>query len=238
MENHFQSAYLERLRDAMEIQQRTRGEIASCIQYAQRLMSAGLPVLFDDVHVYNVLKWRRRSRRDYHIFSLVQKGKVREITAPSRALKCRQRWILYHILQKLEVSRHAHGFVKNRSIKTNAALHMAHDYALCMDIEDFFPSIQEEAVRQVFVRAGYSRRAAAALADICCCRGALPQGAPTSPGLANLVFSREDEALALLAEEKGATYSRYADDLTFSSNAPLGGLSAAARRLLQKAGFA
>ena len=65
---------------------------------------------------------------------------------------------------------------------------MTHDYALCMDIEEFFPSIKEDTVKEVFARAGYSRRAANALADMCCYFGALPQGAPTSPYLANLVF--------------------------------------------------
>lgn len=237
MEKNFESTYLQILQDAMEAQNRSKEEIALCVQYARKLMSGGLPVFFDAPHVYKVLKWQEHHPQEYHTFYLMQKGKVREITAPSRKLKLRQRWILDHILLKLKVSNYAHGFVKDRSIKTNAELHAAHDYALCMDIEDFFPTIKEDAVKRVFVRAGYSKRAAAALADICCHLGVLPQGAPTSPCLANLVFAQEDAELALLAKQYHATYSRYADDLIFSADMPLKGLTEAVDQLLQGAGF-
>lgn len=236
MEDSFKFVYLQRLQNAMEVQKRAKEDITLCVQYAQKLISDDLPVLFDETHVYDVLKWKK-SRHEYHVFYLVQKKKMREITAPNPALKLRQRWILDHILLKLKVSDHAHGFVKNRSIKTNAEPHSTHDYALCMDIEDFFPSIKEDSVKQVFTRAGYSRQAAVALADMCCYQGVLPQGAPTSPALANLVFFQEDEQLALLAKQNHATYSRYADDLTFSSNIPLNNISTTVNQILLKNGF-
>ena len=102
---------------------------------------------------------------------------------------------------------------------------MHHDYVLCMDIEDFFPSISRSTVVRVFTHTGYSKSAASALADLCCYQETLPQGAPTSPYLANIIFYQIDEQLALLAREYGAIYSRYADDLTFSSNTPLDHLS-------------
>ena len=237
MENNLESTYLQRLQDAMKAQNRPEEEIALCVRYARKLMSDDLPVLFDRVHVYQVLQWERDNQQNYHVFYLMQKGKIREITAPSRALKQRQRWILDCILTKLDVSDHAHGFVKDRSIKTNAELHATHDYALCLDIEDFFPSIKQEKAMRVFARAGYSRRASAALADLCCYLGTLPQGAPTSPGLANLVFAQTDEQLASLAKQHNATYSRYADDLTFSSNTPLDNLLEAVEQVLQNDGF-
>lgn len=237
MEKFLKSVYLDRLQNALETQQRTKEEIVTCTQYAQKLMADNLPVLFEENHVYQVLKWKKSNQQQYHTFYLVQKGKEREITAPSRELKRRQRWILDNILTKLKISDYAHGFVKNRSIRTNAELHMTHDYALCMDIEDFFPSIKEDTVKEVFARAGYSRRAANALADMCCYFAALPQGAPTSPYLANLVFIEKDHELALLAKQHDATYSRYADDLTFSSDNPLGNLSDAVNQVLQNNGF-
>lgn len=237
MEKDFVSEYLRRLERAMQAQGRPEEAVRQCLRYARQLLDRDLPVLFDGRHVRQVLQVEAGQRWDYHVFHLIQKGKMREITAPSRKLKRKQRWILEHILQKQEVSPYAHGFVAGRSIKTNALLHASHDYVLCMDIADFFPSIPQSAAFRVFAMAGYAPRAADALAEICCHDDVLPQGAPTSPCLANLVFSQTDAQLAGLAERYGAVYSRYADDLTFSSDGPLHGLAEAAESILLESGF-
>src|SRR6185436_14613677 len=88
-----------------------------------------------------------------------------------------------------------------------------------LDLEEFFPSISIARVVQVYKIAGYSARGAWILARLCTLEGALPQGAPTSPKLANLACYRLDRRLAEFAECKGFVYTRYADDLTFSGSA-------------------
>lgn len=230
-------AYLSRLRAAMTERAREAGEIARCVRYAERLLRSDLPVLFDGTHVWQVLRMEHVDRNRYHSFNISQGEKERLITAPSRPLKARQRWILDVILSRLEVSPYAQGFEQARSIKTNALIHADHDYVVCLDIRDFFPSIGQRAVAGAFCGAGYTVSAAGALADICCYGGALPQGAPTSPRLSNIIFKGLDFQLAEIAEKYGAAYSRYADDMTFSADCPLPGIVEAVSALLAQHGF-
>ena len=237
MDGDFRLDYICSLQQELMTQSYSQEEVASCLCYAEQLLNRNLPVLFDDQHVKEVLQLNKIQKQTYHTFFLYQKGKNREITAPSLLLKYRQRWILDNILSYLRVSDYAHGFVKGRSIKTNAMLHAQHEYVLCMDIEDFFPSIQKDAVVRIFVNAGYSKRASLALGDICCYQNVLPQGAPTSPYLANLVFYQLDEQLGALAKKFNAVYTRYADDLTFSGNSPLDGLVSNIIDILEKSRF-
>lgn len=230
--------YIQRLRAAMRERTYDTAEIEACSAYAQALLSKDLPVLFDARHVDRVLRLGMIDLCGYHTFSLSQRtGKERTITAPSRPLKQRQKWILSQILSKLPVSPCAHGFESGRSIRTNALLHAGHDYVLCLDIQDFFPSIPRWSVVAVFQAAGYSPGASQLLADVCCFDGVLPQGAPTSPRLSNIIFRDLDGQLAAIAAEEGAIYSRYADDLTFSSDHGLARIPERVRGPLLEHGF-
>ncbi len=229
--------YIARLRANLEDRRYNRREIDRCVQYARRLHGADLPILFDRSHIDRVFRLNQIKPNEYHVFYIPQKNKIREITAPSRSLKIRQRWILKHILSKLRVSPYAHGFEEDRSILTNALVHVNHDYALCLDIEDFFPSIPRGLVIRVFRDAGYSNSAARGLSELCCYCGVLPQGAPTSPRLANLIFKEIDERLAALSAEYGAVYSRYADDLTFSADNAVYPMLREISSLLRQKGF-
>lgn len=229
--------YLQRLRSAMSDQRRSSAEIEACCGYAEMLLSRGLPVLFDAGHVWKTLRLQEIDLTSYHTFYISQIAKDRRITAPSQPLKQRQKWILREILSKLEVSPYAHGFEAGRSIKTNALLHADHPYVLCVDIQDFFPSISSQAVQRIFQEAGYSPSAAQMLGQLCCYQGVLPQGAPTSPKLSNLFFRKLDRQLAEVADRAGAVYSRYADDLTFSSSIPLRGLLPRVKTCLKAEGF-
>lgn len=196
--------------------------VIRCCKYAKKLMGKNLPVFFDEEHIYQVLRTRGISLEDsYHTFDLIHDNKVRTILAPSKKLKARQRWILDNILNNIKVSKYAHGFELNRSIKTHAQLHANHDFVICMDIKDFFPSISEEKVFALFKQIGYTTRASQELTRLCCFKGALPQGAPTSPKIANIICKRMDREIQRFAKENGITYSRYADDLTFSSNSEM-----------------
>ena len=154
----------------------------------------------------------------YHIFQIINGEKTRTINAPSIKLKCRQKWILRNILSSITIPSYIHGFVKGKSIKTNAESHIGQKEILCLDLKDFFPSITFESVINVFIELGYSRTVATRLAQICTCRRVLPQGGVTSPMIANIVALKMDYKLYEFALENDCTYTRYADDLTFSWN--------------------
>jgi hypothetical protein len=173
-------------------------------------------------------------------------GNIRLIEAPKKKLKELQRVILRELLEKIPTHEAAHGFVKGRSVKTFAAPHVGQRVVLRMDLRDFFPSIAGSRVQAFFRTAGYPDAVADLLGGICTNAAPrrmwktlgkgldplamaearalyafrhLPQGAPTSPALANLCAYRVDCRLNGLAEAAGATYTRYADDLAFSGGA-------------------
>jgi RNA-directed DNA polymerase len=179
----------------------------------------------------------------YHYRVLAKKsGRIRLIESPKPRLKELQRKILTLILNKIPSHGAAHGFVKGRSIKTFTAPHVARRVVLRMDLQDFFPSIARARIQTSFRTAGYPEQVADLLGGICTnatpkrvwegalevdvnqlwdtrslyARPHLPQGAPTSPALANLCAYRVDCRLAGLAKSAGAEYTRYADDLAFS----------------------
>ena len=173
-------------------------------------------------------------------------GSIRLIEAPKERLKAMQRKILAEILERIPVHDAAHGFRRGRSIKSFAEPHVGQQVVLRMDLRDFFPSIRGGRVQTLFRIAGYPEPVADLLGGICTNasprglwkvlgRGLdtermvearslyawphLPQGAPTSPALANLCAYRVDCRLTGLAKTAGAVYTRYADDLAFSGGA-------------------
>jgi hypothetical protein len=185
----------------------------------------------------------RHELHHYHYRILAKPfGSVRLIEAPKPRLKAIQRRILGSILEHIPPHPAVHGFRKGHSIKTFAAPHSNKRVVLKMDLHDFFPSIGGPRIQALFRTAGYPEPVADLLGGLCTnvapksiwapmpdvdasaisdarmlyARPHLPQGAPTSPGLANICAYRADCRLAGLAEAAGATYTRYADDLAFS----------------------
>jgi retron-type reverse transcriptase len=157
-------------------------------------------------------------------------GGVRHIAAPRAELKEAQRLILRKLLDALEPHPASHAFVTGRSTLTNATPHVGARIVLKMDLADFFPTIHFGRIIGLFEQYGASKAAARSLAALVTYRptlddgrvawpSILPQGAPTSPAIANLVCRRMDARLAALAEDAAARYTRYADDLTFSFKA-------------------
>jgi hypothetical protein len=155
------------------------------------------------------------------------KGGTRRIAAPRAPLRRVQRQILDRILARVPVHDACHGFVAGRSTVSNAAPHQGAAVVLKLDLQDFFPTLHYRRVAGLFRSLGYNAEVAGVLAGLTTYRprlddgrvvwpGRLPQGAPTSPALANLACRRLDRRLAQLAVRLGATYTRYADDLTFS----------------------
>lgn len=154
----------------------------------------------------------------YRTYEVSKKsGGKRLIAQPNRALKAVQAWILRNILNKLSSSSYSKGFDLGTSILENALPHQGANYVLTLDLENFFPSITANKVFGVFSSVGYSKKISAVLTNLCVFQGALPQGAPTSPKLANLVCAKLDARIHGYAGPRGIVYTRYADDITLST---------------------
>lgn len=165
-------------------------------------------------------------------------GTMRRIHSPREPIRSIQRWVLENILNAYRPHDVAHGFVRGRSIMSNASEHIGNAVLIAMDIADFFPSITNRRVRKGFERLGYPYSVALLLANLCTRAGFLPQGAPTSPALSNLICYRLDRRLSGLARSRGFSYSRYADDMAFSSNdSRLVLLIPFIRQIIQEDGF-
>jgi retron-type reverse transcriptase len=153
----------------------------------------------------------------YQAFELPKRsGGTRTIQAPDPALKNIQRQLYRRVLKRLPVHAAVTGFRPGYSIASNAACHTGQAVVVRMDINDFFGSTTAKRVEKYFRHLGWNKAAATLLTRLCTHEGALPQGAPTSPVLANAVNFQMDARLAGLARKHGAVYTRYADDLTFS----------------------
>ena len=160
---------------------------------------------------------RLGSQYYYRPFTVPKRnGDRRQILAPSPSLKALQRRLLARYLSRLPAHPSATAFVRGGSTIANARLHAGQAVIATTDIQDFFLSTTANRVRQLFLELGWHGRSLATLMRICVYRDALPQGAPTSPCLSNLVNVQLDQALSNLARRSGATYTRYADDITFS----------------------
>ncbi|HBA97914.1 MAG TPA: reverse transcriptase [Lachnospiraceae bacterium] len=173
---------------------------------------------------------------NYYRFDIPKKsGGMRHIAAPKTHLKTAQRQILDQILQKAGISDLSHGFIKSRSVLTGARAHSTSpDLLINIDLEDFFPTITFERVRGLYQSFGYSGYIASLLAMICtyCERmpleikgetkyiktsgRILPQGSPASPMITNIICRNMDKRINGLCKKLGITYTRYADDMSFS----------------------
>lgn len=172
----------------------------------------------------------------YARFDIPKKtGGMRRISAPMPRLKAVQHWILANILDKVPLHDAAHGFRKQRSIVSNARPHVGAEVVVNVDLKDFFPTLGFNRIRGMFRGLGYGEAAATIFALLTSepeveevvldgqtffvASGVrkLPQGAPTSPAITNIVCRRMDARLRGAATKLGFTYTRYADDLTFSS---------------------
>lgn len=118
----------------------------------------------------------------------------------------------------LHIPKSVHGFIKNRSIITNAQQHTQKKIVLNVDIKDFFNSISSAEVKRVFISIGFHANIAEALTRTITVNDALATGFPTSPTVSNIVCIIMDRVFESVCEKRGITYTRYADDLTFSSN--------------------
>lgn len=157
----------------------------------------------------------------YKTFFISKKdGNQRKINAPSLSLKIAQRWVLESILYKIKTSQYSYGFTKGKRkgspLVYCAEKHKNNLYILKLDLKNFYPSIKREKVYYAFSNIGYNADVSNLLANICVADGELPQGAVTSPYLANLICRKLDLRIAGYCNKRNIVYTRYADDLTFS----------------------
>lgn len=200
----------------------------------------------------------------YYRYEIPKKnGKMRKIAAPKPGLKSVQRKILDEILVKVPIAEVSHGFRKQHSVVTGAKAHQLSPKLLInMDLENFFPTITFARVRGLFEAFGYCGYVSSLLAMLCtyCERIAievkgetcyvkttdriLPQGSPASPMLTNIICSHMDYRISGLAAKYGFTYTRYADDMSFSlpredkrDDIPLGSFFSILSQIIEEEGF-
>ena len=156
--------------------------------------------------------------RFYTVYQIPKKnGKFRTIEAPSALLKKIQRKILKKLVSR-HTSKVAMAFEKKRNIIQNAKLHLKQPVIVGLDVKDFFPSLKFELVWKYFRDQNIAREPARLIATLCTFKGHLPQGAVTSPFLANRLLREFDETMLHRCHQAKVNYSRYADDITLSGS--------------------
>ncbi len=218
---------------------------------------------FLDIDIYKLLEYCVAKKKTtpqefpYRRFHIMKKsGEKRQILAPKKELKKIQERIHEEILKNIMPSDFAHGFREGYSIVTNARIHLGAQVIYNIDLKNFFPSIKFDKVFRLFKDVGYSGRIASLLAALCTIpprhyyakkkqwildRSSyyspnlhyVPQGAPTSPIISNLVCLFLDDDLNRIANEYNFKFTRYADDITFSS-LEKEGVSEDFRKLIKK----
>jgi len=205
--------------------------IKESVSYARNLLGQNFPVIFDEKHfsilingdVKDIISYVYYLKQEYKEFFIKKRnGGKRHISVPPIDLKRMQSWILKNILEKdVNALESVHSFIKkdetgSRGIFTNAQVHSCCEWMVKVDILHFYDNIHIYQVKEYFISLGYTEEVANLLAEICTFKNRLPQGAPTSPALSNLICRKMDADFRALCENHGWSYSRYADDMTFS----------------------
>lgn len=179
-------------------------------------VAAMLEVTLGDL---NYWIYRTPEPRRYSTFLIPKKsGTARKIDAPNDNIKILQQK-LNRVLQTVYWAKPSvHGFILGKNVRSNAEQHSNKRWVFNVDLEDFFPSINFGRVRGMFMGQPYNlpQKVATVLAHLCCFQGNLPQGSPTSPIVSNMICAQMDSQLQHLALKHNCTYTRYADDITFS----------------------
>jgi len=199
--------------------------IAHALTYAQHLWNSELPIIFDEEHLaalvgfeFTALREALTRPRSLYQTSYIPKhsGGYRRIDALIESLKKCQLWVLRNILQRIPVHLSANAFIVGRSIRDNALMHTGQPIVISLDVKDFFSSLSATKCEKLFIDLGYDTGVAQMLRQITTFESALPQGAPSSPALSNLLMRKFDAAMLKETIDRGIRYTRYADDITVS----------------------
>ena len=218
---------LSRWKEFLDANLRGQETKLAFLKYIEALSERHVPVIFELSHLSSLLGITEKTLASiinspssfYRKFVIPKRnGGHREINSPYPVLLSAQRWIYENILKVVAPHDCACGFREGKSIADNAQPHLNRLCLLKMDIKDFFPSVEMRRVLSVFTGLGYSDGVSYDLTSICCLEKCLPQGGVTSPSLSNIIAGRMDRKLSGLAGKFHLSYTRYADDLTFSGN--------------------
>ena len=200
----------------------------------KRLIQYKLPVIKNINQLVNILDISEQQEKIFFYKELRKKylyrvveipkrsGGIRKLEVPIESLKIIQKAINNVILNKFKMSKEANAYIKNRSIVTNAVPHVGAKTIIKIDIKDFFPSINFKHVYGQFRYFGYGENVSKYLALLCVDGDLkLPQGAPTSPTLSNLISVYMDSRISGYCSKHNYAYTRYADDITISSSEKL-----------------
>lgn len=205
----------------------SKRSIQHCLDYAEVLISHNIPIIYNPSHLSALVGYKKEYLKKaalhtsyfYRNFEITKKnGKKRPIAEPLPSLKEIQIWILENILEKVEVSPFAKAYKPKTSLIENLKFHKNQPKVFTLDLENFFPSIKIKWVEKVFLELGYSKMVSNLLAKLCTKDSALPQGAPTSPYLSNLIFKEADAIISEFCKQRKIKYTRYADNLSFSGD--------------------
>ena len=200
-----------------------------------------------NLYLKAIYNFSNNTEKFYDVFKIRKNsGNYRTIHAPETNLKSMQYWIIKEILCNYPISKCAKAYRKGLSIVDNAAYHVDRPIVMKIDIEDFFGSIHfrrdygesrhRKCIRDIFCEI-YDMNIATILGKLCTLNGKLPQGAPSSPVLSNIVFFPLDKRIEAYCRYNGIIYTRYSDDLTFSGDFNPGKLLLTIKTILTDGGF-
>lgn len=163
--------------------------------------------------------------------------KTRVIRPSKKRLKALQKIVVKRILNQFKLPSNIYGGVKGKSNISNAKVHQGKKYIFTTDLQDFFPSIKTPHVYQKFINLGFSTQFTTYIIKFTTWKGELPQGTPTSNGIANLLFLDTDYLLIELCNNHKITYTRFVDDLTFSSQQDFSEIIPTILKIVKESGF-
>lgn len=239
-------AYKQKFLSAARSKNFKEDQVILLLEYAYELYKKSLPIIFDSTHFsklvgYNLSYIERAIAYTpyfYRNYTIPKKnGKPRPISEPLPSLMEIQKWILSEILYKCKVSKYAKAYVRKRSLRSNARFHLKKPMVLTIDISDFFGSINQQKVFKLFEGLGYNFEVSTLLSKLCTLNNKLPQGAPSSPCISNLISREIDNEIAKYCLERKISFTRYSDDLTFSGAENLGGIIPFIEKVLRSHNF-
>jgi RNA-directed DNA polymerase len=194
-------------------------------KYIENLQEKGLPIICETKHLAAFLGFREdflfavsaAPDKFYRKFVIKKRsGGAREINEPLPTLKEIQRFIIKEFFVNVKVHRSARAYKKNNTIRGNATVHRAQEQILRLDIKDFFPNLKSFHVYSAMYGLGYTSQVSRLLTGLVTLDNGLPQGAPTSPMLSNIILRDFDESVFEYCRSLGIRYTRYADDIFIS----------------------
>lgn len=239
--------YQKKFIEAAKAANKPESYIERCLGYAKPLSDKGLPVIYNVDHFSKLVGVKSEylyimanaQNHFYRRFRIPKKnGQFRLISAPLPLLKDVQSFILVNILYKIPSHTCAKAYIKKKSLKDNAKFHRNQKTLLKVDIKDYFPSLSSRRVYAFFLGLGYSKSLSGLFSGLCTLSDSLPQGAPTSPYLSNLLTIQLDQQLFDFCQNNGALrYTRYADDIAISGTFDARGIIPNVYKIIQENGL-